>query len=131
MNETKELLRRGVGGFEPTPDAFERVLVRRDRKRRNQRVAAGVLGIAVFALAAVGFVRLLGSEGTPASDQRSPFAGEWISTTDGTGSTQRMTVTVSYRKSSIVGAHPRTSGGISGYMGFVRPGAQRMSMTSW
>jgi hypothetical protein len=71
------------------------VLVRRDRKQRNRRVAAGVLGIAVFALAAIGFVRLLGSEGTPANDQRTPFAGEWTSTTDGNGSTQRMTVTVS------------------------------------
>jgi Tol biopolymer transport system component len=47
VNETKELLRRGVGGFEPMPDAFERVLTRRDRKRRNQRVAAGVLGVAI------------------------------------------------------------------------------------
>jgi hypothetical protein len=62
VNETKELLRRGVGDFEPTPDAFDRVLARRDRKRRNQRVAAGVLGIAVFAIAAIGLVRLLGSE---------------------------------------------------------------------
>lgn len=62
MSETKELLRRGVGEFEPMPDAFDRVLARRDRKRRNQRVAAGVLGIAVFAFAAIGFIRLLGSE---------------------------------------------------------------------
>jgi hypothetical protein len=65
VSETKELLRRGVGEFEPMPDAFERVLARRDRKRRNQRVTAGVLGIAVFALAAIGFVRLLGSERGP------------------------------------------------------------------
>ena len=33
------------------PDAFERVLARRDRKRRNQRIAAGVVGIAVFVAA--------------------------------------------------------------------------------
>jgi hypothetical protein len=65
VSETKELLRRGVGEFEPMPDAFERVLARRDRKRRNQRVTAGVLGIAVFALAAIGFIRLLGSERGP------------------------------------------------------------------
>lgn len=95
MNETKELLRRGVGGFEPTPDAFERVLARRDRKRRNQRVAAGVLGIGVSALAAIGFARLLGSEGTPASDPRSPFLGVWISTSDADGGTQTMTVRAS------------------------------------
>jgi len=95
MSETKELLRRGVGEFEPMPDAFDRVLARRDRKRRNQRVAAGVLGIAVFALAAIGFVRLLGSEGTPASDPASPFQGVWVSTSDPDGGTQTMTVNVS------------------------------------
>lgn len=94
MSETKELLRRGVGDFEPMPDAFERVLVRRDRKHRNQRVAAGVLGIAVFTLAAIGFARLLGSEGTPASDPQSPFAGTWVSTSDADGGTQTMTVEV-------------------------------------
>ncbi len=93
MSETKELLRRGVGDFEPTPDAFDRVLARRDRKRRNQRVAAGVLGIVVFALATVGFVRLLGSERTPAVDPRSPFAGTWVSSSD--GGTQTMVVRVS------------------------------------
>jgi len=68
MSETKELLRRGVGGFEPMPDALDRVFERRERKRRNQRVAAGALGIAVFAIAAIAFVRLAGSEGTPATE---------------------------------------------------------------
>lgn len=48
MSDTRELLRRGVEGFEPMPDAFERVLARRDRKRRNRRITAGVVGIAVF-----------------------------------------------------------------------------------
>jgi hypothetical protein len=48
LSDTRELLQRGVEGFEPLPDAFERVLVRHDRKRRNQRVAAGVVGIALF-----------------------------------------------------------------------------------
>jgi hypothetical protein len=95
VSETKELLRRGVGEFEPMPDAFDRVLARRDRKRRNQRAAAGVLGIAVFALAAIGFVRLLGSERTPAGEPRSPFEGTWVSTTDADGGTQTMTVRVS------------------------------------
>ena len=66
MNQTRELLRPGVQGFEPMPDAFERVLARRDRKRRNQRVAAGVLGIALFALALIGLARLLDSRPTPA-----------------------------------------------------------------
>lgn len=61
------------------PDAFERVLVRRDRKRRNQRVAAGILGIAVFALAVIGLVRLLVSETTPARPEPTqPWNGRWV-----------------------------------------------------
>jgi Tol biopolymer transport system component len=79
VNDTRELLRRGVEGFEPMTDAFERVLVRRDRKRRNQRVAAGVVGIAVFALAVIGLVRLLGSESTPARPEPTqPRNGRWV-----------------------------------------------------
>jgi len=49
----------------------------------------------VFALAAIGFVRLLGSEGTPAGEPRSPFEGTWVSTSDTDGGTQTMTVRVS------------------------------------
>jgi hypothetical protein len=37
--------------FDPPPDAFERLRRRRERKRRNQRIAAGVVGIAVFVAA--------------------------------------------------------------------------------
>jgi hypothetical protein len=95
MPELHDLLERRASGYRPSPDLFERVLDRRDRRQRNRRVAAGVLGIAVFALVAIGFARLLGSEGTPASDPQSPFAGTWVSTSDADGGTQTMTVTVS------------------------------------
>jgi hypothetical protein len=48
MNDTGRLIER-VGERAPFPDdAFERMLGRRHRKRRNQRVAAAVVGIAVF-----------------------------------------------------------------------------------
>ncbi|MGZ8571912.1 MAG: hypothetical protein ACXWW5_06775 [Actinomycetota bacterium] len=94
MSNVAELLERESRTVDLEPGDFERLTRRRDRKRRNQRVAAGVLGIAVFALAAIGFVRLLGSEGTPAGDPRSPFQGTWVST-DTDGSTQTMTVRAS------------------------------------
>jgi Tol biopolymer transport system component len=55
MSDVRTILERGVGGAAPAPDGFERMLRRRDRKRRNQRIAAGVVGIAVF-LAAVWIV---------------------------------------------------------------------------
>src|SRR3990170_7327519 len=95
MSNVAELLERESRTVDLDPGDFERLTSRRDRKRRNQRVAAGVLGIAVFAFAAIGLVRLLGSEGTPAGDPRSPFEGTWVSTSDPDGGTQTMTVRVS------------------------------------
>ena len=81
MSDTRELLRPGVDGFEPTPDAFERVLARRDRKRRHQRIAAGFVGAAVFALVALWFLRSLSSAPTPAvprPEPEPPRNGEWV-----------------------------------------------------
>ena len=51
MSDLRAILERGVGGETPPPDGFERMLRRRDRKRRNQRITAGVVGIAVFVAA--------------------------------------------------------------------------------
>ncbi len=56
-NETLERIARRIPIPEP---AYERMLHRRDRKRRNQRVAAGVVGIAVF-VAAIWVVTSVGS----------------------------------------------------------------------
>jgi hypothetical protein len=47
-NETLERIARRIPIPEP---AYERMLRRRDRKRRNQRIAAGVVGIAAFLVA--------------------------------------------------------------------------------
>jgi hypothetical protein len=94
MSEYTQLFERAAARY-PEPElSTDGLLLRGDRRRRNQRVAAGVLGIAVFALVAIGFVRLLGSVGTPAADPGSPFEGTWVST-DADGSTQTMTVQVS------------------------------------
>jgi Tol biopolymer transport system component len=60
MSDVRAILERGVGGATPPPDGFERMLRRRDRKRRNQRIVAGVVGIAVF-VAAVWVVTTGGS----------------------------------------------------------------------
>lgn len=65
MIDERERFEEAFKLFDRPEPAWERLVRRRDRKRRNQRVAAGVLGIAVFALAAIGFVRLLGSERGP------------------------------------------------------------------
>jgi hypothetical protein len=79
MNETRDLLERVGERFAFPDEAFERMLRRRDRKRRNQRIAAGVVGIAVF-LAAVWIVTTGGpfdrsQPAVPAPDERVGFIG--------------------------------------------------------
>jgi Tol biopolymer transport system component len=49
MNETRELLERVGERFAFPEHAFEGFQRRRDRKRRNQRITAGGVGIAIFA----------------------------------------------------------------------------------
>ena len=51
MNKTRDLLERVGERFTFPDDMLKRIERRRDRKRRNQRLAAGVVGIAVFVAA--------------------------------------------------------------------------------
>jgi hypothetical protein len=51
MSDPRSLLERESRRFAQPDGAFERLVQRRDRKRRNQRIAAGVVGIAVFVAA--------------------------------------------------------------------------------
>ena len=52
MIDERQVVERVMRGFVPRDDSFERLLNRRDRKRRNKRIAAGAVGIAVFVAAA-------------------------------------------------------------------------------
>jgi hypothetical protein len=52
--DEREIVRRVAQRLAPPEPSFERMLRRRDRKLRNQRIAAGVIGITVF----VGMVAL-------------------------------------------------------------------------
>jgi hypothetical protein len=58
--DEREIVQRAVERLEPPEPSFERLIRRRDRKRRNQRIAAGMVGIAVF-VAAVWIVTSVGS----------------------------------------------------------------------
>jgi hypothetical protein len=60
MSEIRTLLERKRDKLHAPPGSFERLVHRRDRKRRNQRIAAGAVGIAVF-VAAVWIVTNVGS----------------------------------------------------------------------
>jgi Tol biopolymer transport system component len=58
--DEREIVRVAVERLAPPEPSYERLVQRRDRKRRNQRIAAGVVGIAVF-VAAVWIVTSVGS----------------------------------------------------------------------
>src|SRR5215207_8917295 len=47
MIDERQVFERVMRGFVPPDDSLERLVHRRDRKRRNQRIAAGALGLAV------------------------------------------------------------------------------------
>lgn len=60
MSDTKELLQHARREFPPPEGVMESLRRRHDRKRRNQRIAAGVVGIAVF-VAAIWIVTSVGA----------------------------------------------------------------------
>jgi Tol biopolymer transport system component len=54
MAELRDALRPGLGNFVPSPDAYRRVLERRDRRARNRRLGAFAV-VAAIAIAGVVF----------------------------------------------------------------------------
>jgi hypothetical protein len=46
--DERDVFEKSFRRYEPEGGSFERLVRRRDRKRRNQRIAAGVVGIAFF-----------------------------------------------------------------------------------
>ena len=67
MIDEREIVRRAVEGLKPPGPALDRLLRRRDRHQRNQRIAAGIVGIAVALAVLVGGVSLLRSSPQPAT----------------------------------------------------------------
>jgi dipeptidyl aminopeptidase/acylaminoacyl peptidase len=51
--EDHDLFERAIRRFPPPESSFDRLIIRRARKRRNQRLAAGAVGLTIIALAAV------------------------------------------------------------------------------
>jgi len=84
MSDVRTMLERGVGGATPPPDGFERMLRRRDRKRRNQRIAAGLVGIAVFVAA----VWIVTGAGTTDRTQTTVVPGGGVTRPAETGPTE-------------------------------------------
>jgi WD40 repeat protein len=51
--EDRDLFERAIRRFPPPESSFDRLIIRRARKRRKQRLAAGAVGLTIIALAAV------------------------------------------------------------------------------
>jgi len=51
--DDRDLFERAIRRFPPPESSFDRLIIRRARKRRNQRLAAGAVGLTIIALAAV------------------------------------------------------------------------------
>lgn len=64
MIDERELLEQELERFTPDPDMLGRVIRRRERKLRRQRVGAGVLGIAVAAAVTLAAVSILNDQGS-------------------------------------------------------------------
>lgn len=72
MSDTREALRRGIGDYTPRPDAYGRVLERRDRKARNRGLGAFAV-VALIALAgAMAVAQELRSASVPLDDVPPP-----------------------------------------------------------
>jgi WD40 repeat protein len=70
--DERELISRAVDVQAPPEPSFERLLIRRDRKRRNQRIRAGALGIIVALATGMILVRSLTSDPIPADQPVEP-----------------------------------------------------------
>ena len=87
MSEYRTTLERELERLQPPRIAFDQLARRRDRKRRNQRIAAGVVGIAVF-VAAVWIVTSVSSldrsdsSVVPAEDGTAPAVKAQIAAVD-------------------------------------------------
>jgi hypothetical protein len=64
MIEERESYEQAFQQFQMAEPAWDRLVGRRDRKRRNQRIGAGVIGIAVFVAAIWVFGTRVGQETT-------------------------------------------------------------------
>ena len=69
MIDEREIVRVAVERLAPPEPAYERLVERRDRKRRNQRIAAGVVGIAVFVAAVWVLGTKVGQDTTAPADR--------------------------------------------------------------
>jgi hypothetical protein len=99
MPEIRPLLERVMGRVELRPFTLEGFHDRRDRKRRDQRIAAGVVGIAVFVAVMWVLGTRVGQDTTAPADQPT---GDPVRTTAEEVATDFLSATASYNTDQAV-----------------------------
>jgi WD40 repeat protein len=74
MTEYRSVLERARSNFRMPDLPLEGVLRRRERRQRNQRIAAGIVGLLIAIAAAAGGATLLRSDPRPADDEQPSLA---------------------------------------------------------
>ena len=82
MIDERDILERELRRYEPEPGLAQRVYRRRDRKRRNQRIGAGVLGVIVALGSAAVLARSMASQHLPETTPKPFGAVEVLSAGD-------------------------------------------------
>jgi Tol biopolymer transport system component len=72
MIDDRELFERASLRFDPPEGGLERLLLRRDRKRRNQRIGAGALAIILALVSFAALIRAFGDAERPANPTPTP-----------------------------------------------------------
>jgi Tol biopolymer transport system component len=104
VSEYRDTLERELGRLSPPRIPFDQLVGRRDRKRRNQRIRAGVLGLAIAVAAGLWGIQAIRSADVPAGHPKpSPDS---VQRRDG----EAIVFTVIPRESpgDLVAADPRT-----------------------
>ena len=78
MPRIADVLERESRSVDLEPGDFERLLGRRERKQRNRRIRAGVLGVVVALATGIALVRSLTSDPIPADPRPTRGNGEFI-----------------------------------------------------
>jgi Tol biopolymer transport system component len=77
MSETKQLLERAKAAFEPPSDVMDALVVRRDRRQRDRRIRAGVLGLAIaIGVGWLGVIAIRSAPPVPAEPPNLPSTPE-------------------------------------------------------
>jgi YD repeat-containing protein len=89
MIDERQVFERVMRGFVPPDDSLDRLVRRRERKRRNQRIGAGALAIILALVSFVALTRAFRSAERPA-DEPTPQSQSGIYVVDADGGSRRL-----------------------------------------